>query len=282
MGGLVAVERGVESEVERSRYGDWRNKLTAAVKRRHFDVGVYVEHVSSGESFEHNSKLSFPSASIIKLFIFHHLFTCGKEEKYRQEYLQRTVTHDRARAVPGGILHKVSDGASLRLEDLALLMLSVSDNTATNILIDELGMSNINEAIQKLGASDTFLRRKMMDFEAKNAGRDNFTTPSDVAKVLGEILKNRRMVEMLSVQKSTSTFPARLPFDDTDDVEAVLAHKTGGLPGITHDAGIFFYSADPVIAVALTSGAPTCQEGSDFCADIGEILYFAFAPKSEK
>jgi beta-lactamase class A len=88
------------------------------------------------------------------------------------------------------------------------------------------------------------------------------------------------MVEMLSVQKSTSTFPARLPFDDMDDVEPILAHKTGWLPGIAHDAGIFFYSADPVIAVALTSGASTRQEGCDLCAEIGEIVYFAFAQKT--
>jgi beta-lactamase class A len=253
------------------------------VERRHFDVGVYVKRVSSGESFEHNSKLSFPSASIIKLFIFYHLFTCGEGAKgeKKEKYLKRTVTYDHAQAAPGGILHRVSDGAALRLEDLAILMLSVSDNTATNILIDELGMSGINETIQNLGASDTFLRRKMMDFEAKRAGRDNFTTPSDVAKVLEAILKNRRMVEMLSVQKSTSAFPARLPFDDTDDVEPILAHKTGYLPGVAHDAGIFFYSEDPVIAVALTSGAPARQEGHGFCADIGEIVYFAFASKND-
>ena len=256
---------------------EWQKKLAAAVERRPFDVGVYIKRVSSGESFEHNSKLPFPSASIIKLFIFYHLFTCGKGE----QYLKRTVTHARAQSVSGGILHKVSDGATLRLEDLAMLMLSVSDNTAANILIDELGMGGINETIQKSGASDTFLRRKMMDFEAKLAGRDNFTTPSDVAKVLEEILKSRRMVEMLSVQKSTSMFSARLPFDDTDDVESILAHKTGGLPGVTHDAGIFFYSTDPVIAVVLTSGAPTLQEGCNLCADIGEIVYFAFAPKGE-
>jgi beta-lactamase class A len=269
---LIAVER-----MRGSRCGEWRDKLAIAVKRRHFDVGVYVKRVSSGESFEHNSRLSFPSASVIKLFVFYHLFACGEGEKC----LKRTVTYDHAQAVPGGILHRVSGGAEFRLEDLAILMLSVSDNTAANILIDELGMSGINETIQKLGASDTFLRRKMMDFEAKRAGLDNFTTPSDAAKVLGEILKNRRMVEMLSVQKSTSGFPARFPFDDMDDVEPILAHKTGGLPGITHDAGIFFHSADPVIAVALTSGAPTRREGYGFCADIGEIVYFAFAPEND-
>jgi beta-lactamase class A len=157
-------------------------------------------------------------------------------------------------------------------------MLSVSDNTATNILIDALGMDEINGSIRRVGASGTGLRRKMMDFASARAGRENYTTASDVALVLEEILKNRRMIELLSVQKSTSGLPALLPFDDMDDVEAVLIHKTGGLQGIYHDAGVFFYSSDPIITVALTSGAKSSMNGQAFCASVGKTAYDAFLP----
>jgi beta-lactamase class A len=189
-----------------------------------------------------------------------------------------TARFDRTQAVRGGILHVISDGAALRLEDLAAFMLSVSDNTATNILIDMLGMDGINVSARRIGARGTELRRKMMDFASARAGRDNYTTALDTALVLEEILKNRRMTEMLSVQKSSSGLPALLPFDDMDDVEAVLIHKTGGLQGIFHDAGVFFYSSDPVVAVALTSGAATGKEGQAFCASVGKIVYDAFLP----
>jgi beta-lactamase class A len=251
----------------------WKEAIETVAIETPFETGLYVKRLGTGEMFAHNETRRFPSASLIKLFILHHLFT------ERSELLMDAVRFGKAQAAAGGILHVISDGASFRLEDLAAFMLSVSDNTAANILIDVLGMDGINASARRAGARGTELRRKMMDFTSSRAGRENYTTASDIALVLAEILKNRRMVELLSVQKSSSGLPALLPFDDMDDVEAVLAHKTGGLPGITHDAGVFFYSSDPVVAVALTSGAASGREGCAFCASIGKIIYDAFLPE---
>jgi beta-lactamase class A len=248
----------------------WEEAVKAVADETPFETGLYVKRLGTGETLAHNETRQFPSASLIKLFVIQHLFT------ERAERLMDAVRFDRSQAVAGGILHVISDGANFRLEDLAAFMLSVSDNTATNILIDILGMDGVNASARRIGALGTELRRKMMDFASARAGRENYTTASDVALVLAEILKNRRMIELLSVQKSSSGLPALLPFDDMDDAEAVLAHKTGGLSGIFHDAGVFFYSSDPIIAVALTSGAPSRKEGHAFCASVGKIVYDAF------
>jgi beta-lactamase class A len=250
----------------------WKESIKAVADETPFETGLYISRLSTAETFAHNEESRFPAASLIKLFIFYHLFAeCP-------EHLTRVVRFDRVQAAAGGILHVISDGAVFRLEDLAAFMLSVSDNTATNILTDILGMDAINESARRIGARGTVLSRKMMDFESSRVGRENYTTASDVALVLVEILKNRRMVELLSVQKISSGLPALLPFDDMDDVEAILAHKTGGLPGISHDAGIFFYSTDPVVTVALTSGAASSRSGHALCASVGKIVYDAFLP----
>jgi beta-lactamase class A len=248
----------------------WMEAMQAVADAAPFETALYVKRLSTGETFAHNETKQFPSASVIKLVILYHLFTA------RPECLARTVRFDRSKAVVGGVLHVISDGAVFRAEDLAAFMLSVSDNTATNMLADMLGMDAINESARRIGARGTALRRGMMDFEAARGGRENYTTASDVALVLGEILKSRRMVELLSVQKSTQGLPALLPFDDMDDAEPILAHKTGGLPGISHDAGVFFYSSDPVVTVALTRGAASSGDGQAFCASVGKIVYDAF------
>jgi len=250
----------------------WREALETVVQATPFECGLYIRQLSTGETFTHNETKQFRSASLIKLFIFHHLFT------ERADRLMETVLFERKKAVRGGILHVISDGAVFRVEDLAAFMLSVSDNTATNILIDLLGMNAINEAARRIGVRGTELRRKMMDMDAARAGRENYTTASDVALVLVEILKNRRMTEFLSVQKSSSGLPAMLPFDDMDEVKPILAHKTGGLPGISHDAGIFFHDDAPVVTVALTSGAARRADGQAFCASVGKVVYDAFLP----
>lgn len=174
----------------------------------------------------------------------------------------------------------VRPGAMLRLDDIALLMLAVSDNMAANILIDRLGIDAVVKSISAIGSEETLLERKFMDFEAKKQGRDNFTSARDLANVLERIqAHDGRMLDMLSVQKNISKLPAKFPFEDADDLESVIAHKTGELPGCEHDAGILFYrSGSPVIAAVLTCGIPNRLAGCGFCADAGNIIYDAFAP----
>ncbi|HPK07501.1 MAG TPA: serine hydrolase, partial [Aminivibrio sp.] len=133
--------------------------------------------------------------------------------------------------------------------------------------------------------SGTVLGRKMLDFEAKKAGKDNFTTAGDMAVLLETLHSGQnfpasarsRMMEMLSLQKLNSKLPGLIPVLDVDDVEQFLAHKTGELPGNEHDAGVFFFRGrKPVVVSVLTEGLKDRSEGVEFCARIGRILYDAF------
>jgi beta-lactamase class A len=182
-----------------------------------------------------------------------------------------------------GALTYMHDGLKPTLSDLITLMIILSDNTATNILIDKLGMANINRTIQALGCKDTVLGRKMLDSAAKKAGHDNWTTAADVAKVWKAIRDSKfgpRMMAMLSVQKNIFKLPAKLPIEDPDDFEPILAHKTGELPGVEHDTGIFFWQTKtPVLTIVLTKGLPSRQAGWEFASTIGLDVYAHFLPK---
>ena len=87
-----------------------------------------------------------------------------------------------------GVLHHLSDGGSaLSLEDYAIYMIVYSDNTATNVLIDELGMEAINALSMSLGASNTKLQRKMIQPEESVRGNENLSTPLDAARIMERI-----------------------------------------------------------------------------------------------
>jgi len=255
---------------------NWKEKVAEEIKAVPFDSSVFIFDVAGGDKFEHNADKRFSSASIIKLFILNELFSQVKKGDVK---LSDTIIFDHDKAVEGGMLHKFSSGATLRLEDLALFMLAVSCNTATNILIDHLGMDKINEGIQALGAKETILGRKMLDFEARKAGRDNFTTAVDVGNLLTGFLKaDPRVLDMLSLQKDRSKLAGGLGFDDADDLEPILASKSGELFGYYHDSGVFFYATPrPVVAVVMTGpNVPTLKMGCEYIGRIGKIIYDAF------
>ncbi|MDD2206608.1 MAG: serine hydrolase [Aminobacterium sp.] len=245
-------------------------------------AGIIIKDIKNDETFSLNGEQSFPSASLIKLSI---LWTLFSKENAEELSLNETITLKEADKVEGGLLHLYKEGAKLRLEDLALLMIAVSDNTATNLIIDRLGIDQINNEIKKLGLKGTILGRKMLDFEAKKAGKDNYTTPEDISNLLGKILtstslpvsRRKRMLEMLSAQKLNIKLPSLVPFNDVDEIEGFLAHKTGELPGSEHDAGIFFYNSDhPILVTVLTRNLSNRVAGVDLCAQIGAIIFEHF------
>ena len=261
---------------------DWIEAVKRETANFTGTAGVVVSSPRDGIELRHNAERVFSAASLIKLGVLYTLF---EKHSSGDIDLDEFAVFSSSTSVDGGLLHRTRSGARLRLDDLALLMVSVSDNTAANILIDRLGMDAINTECKALGLYKTVLGRKMLDFEAKKAGRDNFTTAGDMALLLEALhsgahlpYENRkRMMEILSSQKLNTKLPGLIPLLDVDDVEQFLAHKTGELPGNEHDVGIFFYGGKrPVIVSVLTDGVKDRSEGVDFCARVGKIVYEAF------
>ena len=177
----------------------------------------------------------FPSASLAKVPIL--------VEIARQIALG-TFTWDTRYAVPPSpytdseaVLAELSPDLRPTVRDLAYLMIVISDNAASNVLLDIVGMEAVNVTMQQLGLYETRIERHFTDFEARRRGQENWTTPGDMALLLSLLCSNMlperdEMLSMLLHQTDTSTMPAYW------DEGVSYAHKTGRLPGIVHDAGI--------------------------------------------
>lgn len=166
---------------------------------------------------------------------------------------QSLTLHNRDKVGGAGSLASQPDGAVLTLNEILRLMITQSDNTAANLIIDLMGMDKINTYIQKEGYSDTVLRRKMMDYSAVAAGNENYTSARDLGHFFLKLYRHdcvspeldELMLEYLEGQTDTECFPAALP-------QMKIAHKTGELYGLYDDGGIIYTEDMPVILVCLT------------------------------
>ncbi len=243
-------------------------------------AGLVVSVHGSNFRWSHNDSRVFPSASLIKLAVLWSLFKGSDRGLWSLED-EIDILGDQI--VEGGLLHRRAPGGSLRLDDIALLMIAVSDNTAANLLIDHIGLERINEDIGLLGLKETVIGRKMMDFESKKIGKDNYTSPRDMEKLIRSLtLENmfplrERALDMLSCQKLNSKLAGEIPVSDVDELEGFLAHKTGELPGSEHDCGVFFHKENnPIIVTVLTEGLANPCLGIELCRDVGRVIYNTF------
>lgn len=215
------------------------------------EYAVYLAYpTKSVEIFVHNSK-PMRSASMIKVFI---MATVMEKAKLGEISLDETITLQSSDKVGGaGILAGYASGTELTLREVLELMITHSDNTATNIVIDRVGMSAINDYIKRNGYEDTILRRKMMDYDAINAGRENFSSVQDLGLFFMRLYNydcvneeyDKIMIDFLIKQTDTDCFPAALP-------DKQIAHKTGALDGLYDDGGIIYSNAGDAILVIMT------------------------------
>lgn len=139
--------------------------------------------------------------------------------------------------------------------ELLVWMIITSDNVATNVLIDFIGMDVLNHYFRQIGLSQTKLQRKMMDFEKLERGIDNLTSANDMAHLFSRIYQqdllpkqfSKLTIDILSRQRVHESLKRYL----VDDVKMV--HKTGGLETVEHDVGIVYnVSNDYLIGVFIT------------------------------
>lgn len=237
------------------------------------EAAVWVQDLTDGTTAIINADAVFPSASTIKLVIMACLLEKVRDGQMSLDDLV-TMTPD-MKTGGDGILKELRSGHQFALEELLTLMIIVSDNTATNILIDRLGMEEINATANALGMKQTVLGRRMMDSQAKKLGKDNFTCARDLALVLEKIYReqcvdasmSRLMMDLLKRQQQTGRLQLYLP----EDVE--IAHKCGDLDYLEHDVGIVFLPKHPYLIVVLTKDNPTNKEGRELIGIVSKIVW---------
>jgi beta-lactamase class A len=216
------------------------------------EPGIIVADLSTGWRIEINPDRLFPSASLAKVPIMASCFFAAAENRLD---LNKQVKLSRRDKVSGsGVMKNLPDGSVFRVNELMSLMVAQSDNTASNLLIECLGQKYLNDTFRRMGLKSTNLSRKMMDFRSRKEGRENYTSPRDIAFLLEKIyygkLINReysqRCLSLLKAQKIRDRIPAKLP------AGTLVAHKTGLEYGVCHDAGIIFISQGDFLICVLT------------------------------
>jgi beta-lactamase class A len=225
-------------------------------------------------SFEFRSKQVYQSASLIKIPILAEAFRQCESGKLRFE---EVIPFSVNKKVGGsGVLHTLSDLMEMTVKDLMTLMIVVSDNTATNILIDRLGMDTINEGLRQLGMEHTKLARKMMDFRAIAEGRNNFTSASDMIACLkkvaeAEVLTKSSRSDFFNIMENQQ-FVHKLPALINDD-QIKIGNKTGELPGVEHDCAIMRYRGRTAYVAVLIDGLTENEKGATTLSQLGKLIY---------
>ena len=252
------------------------NKINDFIKSQNGNIAVVIKDLSNNKEVKINENMLFRSASTIKLAIMSELLSKVNEGSIK---LDDEIELTEALKTGGdGILKELNYGHKFSLEEIMTLMIIVSDNMATNILIDILGIENINKTIENLGLKDTRLQRKMMDSQAAKAGRENYITAKDLAHILELIYKGKNINEtyskiMLDVLKRQQV---RCRLDLYLPEEVIIAHKTGDLDNLEHDGGIIYLPNKVYIICVLTDKTKSNKDGREIIGKISKMVYDEF------
>ncbi|MBO7711332.1 MAG: serine hydrolase [Lachnospiraceae bacterium] len=233
---------------------DW---LRAELDRQKGNVSCLYRNLVSGDCFGYRTDHVHPSASIIKMFLMADIYDLAG--RGRLLLTDRISVEDEKNASSSGVLHFMKDIKSMSVRDLVELMIIISDNTATNILLRIEGMEQMQRYLKDtLKLNGTRWNREMMDLDAIARGIQNYTSADDCAWLLEQIYRGRLVspeasAQMLQILKEQQ-FNDLIPEDLCDLIpEENIAHKTGGLDGVVHDTAIVDYGKEPFILCFLGS-----------------------------
>jgi beta-lactamase class A len=260
--------------------------IEAAISQRHADVAVGFEMVDGSSSWLLHGDESFHAASTMKVPVLIELFRQARAGRLRLED-PLLIRNEFPSLVDGSAYHlDAADdseadlyravGSTRTLAQLCELMITVSSNLATNLLIERLGIANIQGGVHALGADGMQVLRGVEDSKAFQQGLNNTTTARALLTLMTAIAagqavdadSSRAMVAILERQTFNDGIPAGLPAGTR------VAHKTGEITKIQHDAAIV-YAPKPFVLVILTRGIADPRESAALIADITRQLYAA-------
>jgi D-alanyl-D-alanine carboxypeptidase (penicillin-binding protein 5/6)/beta-lactamase class A len=271
------------------------DRLAPLAKAHKGKVAIAVKHLDTGVGFTLNGDEAMPTASLIKFPLLIEVYWQVAEGKLK---LTDMLTLREADKVPGsGILtYHFSEGATFSLKDCCRLMIAFSDNTATNMVLDKIGIPSTNKRMDGLGCPNTRINAKVFlgaktsiaPERSKRFGLGS-TTANEMIKLLelvhqGKLVSKeacKEMLEHLKKCEDKDCFPRLLP------EKTVVAHKTGAVAGIRTDAGIIYTPGGPVAVCVLTEenedkAYRPDNAGNVLCRRVAREVYDYFGVKSKK
>jgi beta-lactamase class A len=258
------------------------DRITAS----HADVAVAFLTLDNKTEFFYHADDTLHAASTMKIPVMIELFHQVKEGKLQLN--DKIPVHNEFHSIVDGSSYKLdpaadsetdlykAEGQTRTLSELCELMITVSSNLATNLIIEKLGVENIRASVKSLNAEGMHVLRGVEDQKAFDKGLNNTTTARGLQILLTAIAdgqavdanSSHHMIEILERQKFNEGIPAGLP------PGTKVAHKTGELTKLHHDAAIV-YAPRLFVLVILVRGLPDIKDSSALMSDIARILYQA-------
>ena len=216
---------------------------------------------------------AFPTASTIKLAVLYELLKQSEEGKLA---LDKPALLERSQVVAGsGVLQHLS-GPLLSLADHAALMIILSDNTATNVVIDAVGMANVTARMKALGLGDILLRRKMMDGAAARRGDENVASPASLAKAAELLWRGEEL------EKKSRDAAVRILYEVPGAIRRAVpapvrvASKTGTLDGVRAEAAVVELEGRPFALAVMTTYLRSDPDGERAIGDVADAAFRYF------
>jgi beta-lactamase class A len=228
----------------------------------------------SGERFAHNGDRRFVAASTVKIAIMIELFRKIDAGKLALDRKHRLKPDEKATG--GGVILHLHDGIELTLGDLVYLMMSISDNTATNVLIDYTVLADVNAAMRSLGMKQSVLGRKMYGRPALPGEQENLAVPNEYVDMISALLANKAasptacalMVALLEKQQNDRRIARHLPKDNRPR----WGTKTGTLTGAVNDVGFVMTAKGPAILAVYVEKPADTLTGEEILGDVSRAV----------
>lgn len=254
------------------------------------EVAIAVKHLKTGETFLHRANEPMPTASLIKLAVMVEVYQQAHDGKLK---LTDPITLRKEDKVPGsGILTAhFSEGASFPVVDAVRLMIAFSDNTATNLVVDKIGLPATAARMELLGFPNTKLHSKVFKRETSvfPERSEKFGLGSTTAEEMVGLLEQLHAEKLISPEASKAMLEHLKKCDDKEKFPrllpagTVIAHKTGSVNEARTDAGIIFSPSGPIAVCVLTAknedkSWTADNAGNRLCATVAREVYSHFNP----
>lgn len=270
-----------------------KKKISSELTKNKGIFAVAYKDLSSGEEILINEKISFHAASTMKTPVLIEAYKQAATGKFKIQ--DSILVKNEFKSILDGSLYSLNskddsdvelykmEGKKVKIYDLLYLMIIKSSNLATNLVIDLVGAKNVNNTMRQMGASDIQVLRGVEDNKAYRKGMNNTTTAYDQMLIFskmanGEIVSQETSDEMINIlldQKFNDKIPAKLP----NNVK--VAHKTGWITGVNHDAGIVFLpDGRKYVLVLLSKDLEDDQAAVQSMAKISKLIYTYFDRKT--
>lgn len=250
-------------------------KILEIIGDRIEDVSVIVKDLNSDKwILKLNENKVFQSASTIKIPIMIEVL---RQVEIGELKLDQKIKINEKNKVDFSIISELNV-LEYSVLDLITLMIIISDNTATNILIDHVGYDSINSLIGNLNLKNTHLSRKMMDFQAIKEGRSNTTTSVDMANMVeiiykGQVLNKEHSKLAIDIMKRQLHKDCLARYLSED---ILIAHKSGELEGLNHDIGIVYTERNTYIIGVFTENGEDHLLNKRLIGSISNLVYDYF------